>query len=180
MFIQLQLLYACVSDVSFILAGVEEVERLTYGHKQTITKKEKITSTAQLQDAGQQSVERMASADAAINIVMPSSSSEPQVNDRYFPQGPQTSIPIAITEKDLWETFEKEAAEEEAIVEEERKELAEALALDARRQPAELQGSQSSKGKSPDIARIGMSTKIATLRSSLEMAVSDCKAELLM
>ena len=84
-------------------------------------------------------------------------------------------MPVPFTEQKVWQVLEEEAQHKAKVQEEDRKELAAALALDAKRRPEELRSGKI--GGSLEVSRLGFSTQAAALRGTMERAAADLQAE---
>jgi len=125
-----------------------------------------------LGDAGKEKLEH---AQEHFTVATPAALPQPVVNERFLPLGPTTPMPISITEQELCQKLDAEAEQEAAAQEEERRELAEASALDAKRAPEELAPKKVTP--SVDVARISLSTRAASLKSLVEKTLKDMSAE---
>jgi len=106
---------------------------------QQLATKVNVTSISQLQTLSDEPSATMERASAEMQVALPAPAPEPVVNDRFLPSGPASSTPVPLTEQKVWQILEEEAQHKAQVQEEDRKDLAVALALDAKRQPEELQ-----------------------------------------
>jgi len=90
------------------------------------------------------------------------------VNDRFLPAGPSSEMPAALAEHLVWEDFEQKEKEDAVKAEDDKKELAEALAMDAQRDPKDLKPKALAN---PDVLRISLSNKVAGLKSLMDRSL---------
>lgn len=143
---------------------------------QQLATRANVTSISHLQTLSDEAAKTMERASAEMQVALPAPAPEPVVNDRFLPSGPASVTPVPLTEQRVWQILDEEAQHKAKVQEEDRKDLAVALALDAKRQPEELHP-KSGKSDSLEVNRLGFSTKVAALRSMIDRAAADLKAE---
>ena len=156
-------------------SGISEADESARGHVQQLATRVNVASISHLQTISDEASTTMERAASEMQVALPAPAPEPVVNDRFLPAGPASSMPVPLTEQKVWQALEEEAQHKAKVQEEDRKELAAALALDAKRQPEELRSGKS--GGSLEVSRLGFSTQVAALRSTMDRAAADLQAE---